>query len=80
MFLPRAIIAIADAKYTPIRVMFYYPNRTQAIKIQRTLETLYKGVGGQYYFGDAAWEYVKQRTGIDLFGILTKLASENAPR
>lgn len=24
--------------------MFYYPNRTQAIKIQQTLETLYNGI------------------------------------
>ena len=27
--------------YTPVRVMFYYPQREQAIKIQETLETLY---------------------------------------
>jgi hypothetical protein len=74
------IQAIADAKYTPIRVMFYYPNRAQAIKIQQTLETLYKGVNGQYYFGDAAWKYVGQRTGVDLFRILIKLAQENAPQ
>ena len=74
------IQAIADAKYTPIRVMFYYPNRAQAIKIQQTLETLYRGIGGQYYHGDAAWKYVKQRTGVDLFGILSKLARENAPQ
>jgi hypothetical protein len=25
--------------------MFYYPNRVQAIKIQKTLETLYRGLG-----------------------------------
>ena len=74
------IRAIVDAKYTPIRVMFYYPNRIQAIKIQQTLETLYKGVNGQYYYGDAAWEYVKKWTGVDLLGILTKLAKENAPK
>lgn len=73
------IQAIVDAGHTPIRVMFYYPNRTQAIKIQQTLETLYKGVNGQYYFGDAAWKYVKQRTGVDLFAILKTLAQENAP-
>ncbi len=28
------IQAIVDAGHTPIRVMFYYPNRAQAIKIQ----------------------------------------------
>ncbi len=42
------IQVISDAGYTPIRVMFYYPNRAQAIRIQETLETLYEGVGGEY--------------------------------
>jgi hypothetical protein len=74
------IQAIVDAKYTPIRVMFYYPNRAQAIRIQQALETLYKGVGGEYFFRDSAWKYVKDRTGVDLLRILEKLAKENAPR
>lgn len=73
------VAVIARAGYTPIRVMFYYPNRSQAIRIQKTLETLYKGMDGHYYFGDTAWEFVKARTGIDLLMILTKLADENAP-
>src|SRR5690606_20980698 len=47
------IQVIKDAGYVPIRVMFYYPNRAQAVKIQQTLETLYEGIGGQYYYGDA---------------------------
>ncbi len=29
---------------------------------------------------DAAWKYVKDRTGVDLLRILKKLAKENAPR
>ncbi len=74
------IRAIVDAGHTPIRVMSYYPNRAQAIEIQQTLETLYKGVKGQYYYGDAAWQYVKKRTGVDLFAILQTLAKENAPK
>jgi ApaLI-like restriction endonuclease len=74
------IEAIVDAEYTPIRIMFYYPNRDQAIRIQRTLEKVYKGVNGQYYYGDAAWEYVRKRTGVDLLTILQTLAKENAPR
>jgi outer membrane protease len=57
--------------------MFYYPNREQAIRIQQTLETLYAGVDGEYYFGDRAWEYVRERTGVDLKAILEKLAEEN---
>lgn len=71
------IRVIHNAGYTPIRVMFYYPNRGQAMKIQGTLETLYNGIGGQYYYGDSAWEYVKNRTGINLKDILEKIAKEN---
>lgn len=71
------IKAIAEAGYTPIRVMFYYPTRAQAIRIQGTLETLYTGMDGQYYYGDSAWGYVYERTGIDLKAILEKLAKEN---
>ena len=73
------ILAIRDAGYTPVRVMFYYPNRDQAIKIQQTLETLYEGVHGEYHFGGAAWQYVLRRTKVDLLAILQKLAKENAP-
>jgi hypothetical protein len=68
--------AVTNAGFQPIRVMFYYPNRDQAIRIQKTLETLYQGVNGKYYFGDAAWEYARKRTGIDLKGILAELAEE----
>ena len=57
--------------------MFYYPNRTQAVRIQKTLETLYAGIGGHYHYGDGAWMYVHNRTGVDLKGILEELA-ENA--
>jgi hypothetical protein len=71
------IKVIHEAGYQPIRVMFYYPNRTQAMKIQNTLETLYKGIGGEYYYGDSAWEYVKTRTTIDLKQILEDIAKEN---
>lgn len=71
------IKVVSDAGYTPIRVMFFYPNRKQAIKIQQTLATLYAGLDGQYYFGDAAWAYVEERTGISLKNILEKLADEN---
>ena len=70
------IQVISDAGYTPIRVMFYYPNRTQAIRIQETLETLYEGIGGQYYHGDAAWNYVRDKTTIDLKEVLEEIATE----
>lgn len=70
------IKAISNVGYTPIRVMFYYPNRKQAIRVQQTLETLYEGIGGYYYFGDTAWEYVKARTGFDLKSELESIARE----
>lgn len=70
-------VKVIEAKgYKPVRIMFYYPNRKQAIKIQETLETLYKGIGGEYYFGDRAWEYIKKKTGINLLKILEEIASE----
>ena len=68
--------AVRDAGYKPVRVMFYYPNREQAIRIQKTLESLYKSVDGEYQYADAAWAYVKRRTGVDLLGILKELAAE----
>jgi hypothetical protein len=71
------ISTIADAGYTPVRIMFFYPNRSQAIKIQQTLATLYSGVGGRYYFGDSAWDYVEEQNGVPLKGLLEKLADEN---
>jgi len=38
---------------------------------------MYKGVKGQYYFGDDAWSYVKKQTGIDLKLILEEIARAN---
>jgi hypothetical protein len=72
------IKTISDAGLRPIRIMFFYPNRTQAKRIQDTLETLYKGIGGEYHWGDAAWDYVKNRTGYDLKLLLERIAEENA--
>ena len=67
---------IADAKYHPIRVMFYYPNRVQARRIQKTLATLYAGVGGDYYFGDMAWGFIRKYTSVDLLAVLNRIAAE----
>lgn len=71
------IKTISTAGYRPIRIMFYYPNRQQAIRVQQTLETLYKGIGGEYHYGESAWNYVNERTGIDLRAILQKIADQN---
>ena len=65
---------IKNAGYKPIRIMFYYPNRKQAIRIQETLKTIYAGVGGEYYFSKGAWDVIKKKTGVDLLGILEKIA------
>lgn len=68
------VLAIKNAGFRPIRVMFYYPQRDQAKRVQETLRTLYQGVGGEYYSGDDAWEYIKRYTTIDLLNILKKIA------
>ncbi|BBE17092.1 type II restriction endonuclease, uncharacterized, truncation [Aquipluma nitroreducens] len=65
--------------YKPIRVMFYYPQRAQAIRIQETLKTLYAGVEGEYYGGDEAWNFLKAYSGVDLKAILTEIANERTP-
>lgn len=72
--------AIQEFGYMPIRIMFYYPNRARAIKIQDTLKTVYAGLGGEYYAGESAWTYVREKTGVDLKAILTEIANENATR
>lgn len=56
--------------------MFYYPNRTQAQRIQKTLETLYAGVGGDYHYGENAWAFIKEYTGVDLLGLMNRIAEE----
>ena len=68
---------IQAAGFKPIRVMFYYPNRDQAIRIQSTLKTIYTGVNGDYYSGDDAWDFIKKTTNVDLKSILEKIAKEN---
>lgn len=67
---------IHAAGYNPVRVMFYYPNRAQARKIQQVLEDLYKSLGGQYYYGDSAWQFIKDYTGVDLLGVITRIAED----
>jgi hypothetical protein len=71
---------IRNHGYKPIRIMFYYPQRGQAIRIQQTLKTLYAGVEGEYYGGDEAWEHLKAYSGVDLKVILTIIANERTPQ
>jgi hypothetical protein len=65
---------IKNHGFKPIRLMFYQPNRAQAVKIQAALKTLYEGSGGEYYSQEAAWNYIKSKTEIDLKAILTEIA------
>lgn len=65
---------ISEKGYIPVRVMFYYPQRVQAQRIQDTLKTLYQGIGGKYYYGDSAWRYIEEFTGINLLEILECIA------
>lgn len=74
------IKAIRNKDYKPIRVMFYYPQRDQAKKIQETLKTLYAGVDGEYYADDEAWSYIKTYTGVDLKQILTDIADKKTKK
>ncbi|WP_163410436.1 ApaLI family restriction endonuclease [Flavobacterium ajazii] len=67
---------ITNHKYLPIRVMFYYPQRSSACKIQKVLAGYYKSVKGQYYAGDEAWNFVKNYTSYDLLKILTDIADK----
>ena len=65
--------AIKSAGYVPIRVMFYHPNRKQAQKIQLRLKSIYEEVDGEFYVHNDAWEYLKEKTNIDLRNILKKV-------
>ena len=59
--------------YTPIRLMFYNPQRESSKKVQETLKTLYIGIRGEYYAGEEAWNYLYKITGYDLKSILEKI-------
>jgi hypothetical protein len=63
---------------TPIRLMFYYPQRKQAIEIQKTLKMLYYSyeINGEYYAGDEAWSYLYNKTGYNLKSILEEIVKE----
>lgn len=65
---------IRSHNYRPIRVMFYYPQREQAIRVQETLKTVYAGVNGLYYSEQDAWNYITENTGYNLLVMLTEIA------
>ncbi len=67
-----------EAGFIPVRLMFFYPNRKQAIIIQDTIKSLYKGLDGECYFGKDAWDHVYHKTDIDLLEILRNIAERRA--
>lgn len=69
----KRIQVIKEAGYVPIRIMFFEPNRAQAIRIQATLKKLYEEIGEEYYSGEDAWNYLKHATGIDLKEMFNKI-------
>lgn len=50
--------------------MILEPNRAQAIALQARLKKFYEEVGGEYYAGEDAWEYMEKETGVDLKHLL----------
>lgn len=74
------IKAISKAGYVPIRVMFYYPNRVQAMRIQEAIQAIYRDLRGSYYHSDDAWAYIQAKTTVNLKGILQSLAKEREAR
>lgn len=66
--------AIQEAGYCAIRLMFFYPNRKQAQRIQTRLAEVYQNIDGYYYYGEDAWMHIQKITGINLKDILQKIA------
>lgn len=60
---------IIDAGMIPIRVMYYMPNRKQAIRIQERIIAIYRE-HGEAYIGKEAWKYILNYTGFDLYAYL----------
>jgi hypothetical protein len=63
------IQCIVKAEMIPVRVMYYMPNREQAIRIQKDIISSYEKYG-EAYIGRKAWEYVYEYTGFDLYSYL----------
>lgn len=64
---------IKDAGYITVRLMFFVPNRVQAIHIQKSLHDLYDEMGGEFYAGENAWNHLKKCTGVDLKDIFEQI-------
>lgn len=71
-----ALLATIDEGYNAIRVMFYYPNRIQAIRVQDNLKKFYDNNNGYFYAEEDAWNFIKDYTGVDLKEMLIEIANE----
>lgn len=69
----KRVKSVFKAGYTPIRVMFFKPNREQSQKIQIGIKAIYEELGGQYYAGIDAFNYVQKMTDIDLLKIIKSI-------
>lgn len=69
----KRVLSVVNAGYTPVRIMFYKPNRSQSQRIQLGIKKVYLGLGGYYYSGIDAFNYVYHMTGIDLLKIISEI-------
>jgi type II restriction enzyme len=67
------IECMVDAGMIPVRVMYYMPNREQAIRIQERIIAAYRE-HGEAYVGGEAWDYIHHYTGFDLYAYLYRKA------
>ena len=68
----KRVRVIKEAGYCPIRIMFLSLIENKLSKFKEKLYELYRSVGGEYYSGEDAWEYLQSNTGIDLKTILER--------
>lgn len=59
--------------YKPVRLLFFYPQLYHSKRILDSIVALYQSNGGEYHYGEAAWNYVKTQTEVDLAAILQRL-------
>lgn len=62
--------AVSALGYKPIRLMFFMPEREQALRIQSKLRALYAEEGGEYYGGEEAWVFFEQYAKVDLRSLI----------
>lgn len=66
---------IVASGLVPVRVMYFWPNREQAQRIQTRITELYRQ-HGEAHIGQDAWAYIHTYTGFDLRGYLAQKAEE----